>query len=57
MAIMTSKTVHMYAHRQLKVGERFEAEDRHVPVLTALGRAEVAKGKKGQQSSPQWASD
>lgn len=43
MPRMISKVPHMYDRRNLAVGDEFEADERHVKLLTVIGRAEVKK--------------
>lgn len=43
---MLSKTDFNYNGVQLKPGDRFEAEERFVPVLEHLGRAITVKSKR-----------
>lgn len=45
MPTMISLVSHEYAGVQLSEGERFEAEDRDVSILCALGRASVLNGQ------------
>ena len=42
MVKMVAKQRHQYAGRELSVGEHFECEEKHAPVLIALARAEFA---------------
>lgn len=42
-----SKVAHEYAGRQLKVGDAFDIEPDHVPLLLALGRIEPAECELG----------
>lgn len=39
-----------YRGHQLKVGERFEADDEHVDVLTRIGHAHVEAGSQTYQT-------
>lgn len=48
MQAMISVAPHEYAGRQLGVGDRFDAEDGDVDLLTKLGRAEVAKAQTAE---------
>lgn len=41
--LMVCTQPHQYDGRQLSEGEEFEAEDRFVPLILALGRAVVAQ--------------
>lgn len=43
MARMISVVRHEYAGRELKAGDEFEVEDKHVQLLTTLGRATLAQ--------------
>lgn len=43
MPEMISKVEHEYAGHRLKVGDTFEVELLHVPLMLALGRAEQKK--------------
>lgn len=44
MPQMETKVAHRYGGRELSVGDKFEAEDRHVRVLIAQGKAMLVDG-------------